>query len=191
MRAPRKYKELKRGENRNARERKPSGKFQVRFIANAVPSRCILKFASVYEVTTAVGACIVFRLRVINLFCSEIQQLFCGWCGYMKGGLPDRGPVLPILMLISSSRCWNDDSSAFSLAILESRGRAMAKWGSAPTPYRWQIEEHKERIKINCNFATLSSLIIVILQVIVHFQCKVIHIGFLPKSKDQKWLRSQ
>lgn len=59
--------------------------------------------------------------------------MFCkSWCGYMKGGLPERGPALPILMVISSeSRCWNEGCSAFSL---ESGGRAKAVWGSAPTP---------------------------------------------------------
>ena len=57
------------------------------------------------------------------------------WCGYMKGGLPECGPALPILMLISSDSVGsNDGSSAFSLSSLESRGRARAVWGSAPTP---------------------------------------------------------
>lgn len=61
-----------------------------------------------------------------------------GWCGYMKGGLPERVPALPILMLISSSSCCSEASSAFSFICLASWGRVKAKWGSVPTPCRWQ-----------------------------------------------------
>lgn len=60
------------------------------------------------------------------------------WCGYMKGGLPERGPALPILMVISSSESGNEGSPAFSLASLDSGGRAKAIWGSAPTPCGWE-----------------------------------------------------
>lgn len=56
-------------------------------------------------------------------------------CGYMKGGLPERGAALPIRMVISSEPSrWNDGSSAFSLGSLDWGGRASAMWGSAPTP---------------------------------------------------------
>lgn len=69
------------------------------------------------------------------------------WCGYMKGGLPERGPALPILMVISSSKCWKEGSSAFCLTTLDSGGRAKAMWGSAPTPCEWQKKTEGKGVK--------------------------------------------
>lgn len=68
------------------------------------------------------------------------------WCGYMKGGLPEWGPALPILMVISSeSGRGNEGSSSFSFISLDSGGSTKAKWGSAPTPCekreRWKMFE--------------------------------------------------
>lgn len=74
----------------------------------------------------------------IGCFLLESNSDCSGWCGYMKGGLPERVPALPILMLISSSSCCREGSSAFSFICLASWGRAKAKWGSAATPCRWQ-----------------------------------------------------
>lgn len=65
----------------------------------------------------------------------------------MKGGLPERGPALPILMLISSSRCWKEGSSVFCLACLASGGKAKTKWGSAPTPCGYRKTEKSETLK--------------------------------------------
>lgn len=70
---------------------------------------------------------------VLTLSCAYLKP-DCYSCGYMKGGLPERSPALPILMLISSSRYWKDGVSGFSLATLDSGGRARAMCGSAPTP---------------------------------------------------------
>lgn len=71
------------------------------------------------------------------------------WCWYMKGGLPDWGPVLPIRMLISSSRSWNDGDSDFSLTGLESEGRTRDMWGSAPTPCRPHRQEIQAEHHLN------------------------------------------
>lgn len=82
------------------------------------------------------------------------------WCGYMKGGLPERGPALPILMVISSSESGNEGSPAFSLASLDSGGRAKAIWGSEPTPCGWEKNDKTRKGQESCLkiFSTGNSL---------------------------------
>lgn len=84
---------------------------------------------------------------VVGCFLLKSNTDFSGWCGYMKGGLPERVPALPILMLISSSSCCNECSSAFSFICLTSWGRTKAKWGSVPTPCKWE----KGCKRLECN----------------------------------------
>lgn len=115
----------KRTQKNQDGDRKPSEKLQVRFygVSQRGPSSCMWNLSGT-TVATAVD------------FCESCNS----WCGYMKGGLPERGPALPILMVISSSKSWIGGLPSFSLSSLESGGRAKAMWGSAPTPCRRQKE---------------------------------------------------
>lgn len=143
-------------------KKKPWEEVEIRFWSQGVPSLCTNYFEikkiwtqnefgdqwTMSEYDGCSSECLWFEDSTwYRCFLLKSNTDCSGWCGYMKGGLPERVPALPILMLISSSSCCSEASSAFSFICLASWGRVKAKWGSVPTPCRWQ----KGCKRLQCN----------------------------------------